>query len=47
MAQEVVYLKQLSNLISNHCNMHLEIEKTRKDLLDRFGLLELMLAHEV
>ena len=37
MEQEVGYLKQQNNLISNHFNMHLEIEKIKKELLDHFG----------
>jgi hypothetical protein len=40
MVLEVDYLKLLSNLISNQCNMHLETEKIGKELSDLYGLLE-------
>ena len=43
MVLEVVCLRQLNNQILNHYNMHLEIEKIEKDLLEVCGFLELML----
>ena len=42
MVLEADYSKQQSNLISNHSNMLLEIEKIKKEHLDRCGYLELM-----
>jgi len=47
MAQEVGYLELLSNQILNLFNMLLEIEKIGKELLDHFGLQELMLVLEL
>ena len=40
MVLEVDYSKLLSNQISSHFNMHLEIEKIEKEILDLFGFLE-------
>jgi hypothetical protein len=37
MVLEVDYLELLNNLILNLYNMHLEIEKIRKELLELFG----------
>ena len=39
--QEVDCIKRLSSLISNQCNMHLEIERIKKELLDLYGFQEL------
>ena len=33
-------IKLLNNPISNHCNMHLEIERIRNGFSDPFGFLE-------
>jgi hypothetical protein len=43
MAQEVGYSEQQSNQILNLFNMLLEIKKIKKELLDHYGLQELML----
>ena len=40
MEQEVDCLKLLSNLILNQCNMLLEIERIKKELLDLYGFQE-------
>ena len=42
MVQEVDYIKLLNNQISNHYNMHLEIERIKKGLSGLYGLQELM-----
>ncbi len=41
MAQEVGSIRPRSNLIPNHFNMHLEIEKIKKEALDLYGFQEL------
>ena len=46
MAQEVDYIKLQNSQISNHCNMHLEIEKIEKEHLGHYGLQELMQDQE-
>ena len=42
----VDYIKLQSSQISNHCNMHLEIEKIEKEHLGHYGLQELMQVRE-
>ena len=46
MVLEVDYLEQQSNLISSLYNMHLGIEKIKKEPSDRYGLRELTLVPE-
>jgi hypothetical protein len=46
MVREVGYLKPLNNQTSNHFNMLLETEKTKKEHLDHYGLLESMQAQD-
>jgi hypothetical protein len=46
MGLEVDFIKLLNNLILNLCSMLLEIGKTEKELLDLYGLQELMLEQE-
>jgi hypothetical protein len=46
MVPEADYLELLNSLISSLYNMHLEIERTRKELLGHCGLQELMLLLE-
>ena len=46
MVLEADFIKLPNNQILNHFNMHLEIEKTEKEILDLYGLLVSMLAQE-
>ena len=46
MGLEVDFIKLQNNLILNHFSMLLEIEKIEKELLDHYGLQELMLEQE-
>ena len=46
MELEVDSLKLQNNLILNHFNMHLEIEKIKKEALDLYGFQELMQEQE-
>ena len=41
MVQEVDSIRPRSNLISNLFNMHLEIERIKKEALDLYGFQEL------
>jgi len=43
----VGFIRQQSNLISKRFNMHLEIEKTKKENLELYGLLVLMRVQEL
>ena len=40
MALEADWLRLLNNLILNHYSMHLEIGRTKKELLGHYGFLE-------
>ena len=46
MVQEVDYIRLQNNLTLNQCNMHLEIEKIKKECSDLYGFQELTLLPE-
>ena len=47
MVQEAGSIRPRSNLISNLFNMHLEIEKIKKEALDLYGFQELIQHQEI